>query len=122
MRYFKRTITNGIHYHRFPAVLEGFSDVDWNTLSEDSKSTTGYVFTIGSGAVSWRSKKQTIIAQSTMESELIALTSVFEEASWLRNFLSDIPIWERPAPAVLIHCDSTAAIGRGHNKYYNGKS
>ncbi|XP_077222219.1 uncharacterized protein LOC143856067 [Tasmannia lanceolata] len=122
MRYLKRTINNGIHYQRFPAVLEGFSDADWNTLSEDSKATTGYVFTIGSGAVFWRSKKQTIIAQSTMESELIALTSACEDASWLRNFLSDIPIWERPVPAVLIHCDSTAAIGRVHNKYYNGKS
>ncbi|XP_077253175.1 uncharacterized protein LOC143892437 [Tasmannia lanceolata] len=81
MRYLKRTITNGIHFQRFPAVLEGFNDADWNTLSEDSKSTTDYVFTIGGGAVSWRSKKQTIIAQSAMESELIALTSACEETT-----------------------------------------
>ncbi|XP_077224214.1 uncharacterized protein LOC143857657 [Tasmannia lanceolata] len=103
------------------AVLEGFSDADWNTLSHDSKATTSYVFTIGGGAVSWRSKKQTIIAQSTMESELIALTSACEEATWLKNFLTDIPIWDRHVFAVLIHCDSITAIGRVHNKYYNGK-
>ncbi|XP_077230109.1 uncharacterized protein LOC143863304 [Tasmannia lanceolata] len=107
--------------NRFPVVLEGFSDADWNTLSEDSKATIGYVFTIGGGAVSWRSKKQTIIAQSTMKSELIALTSACEEATWLKNFLSDIPVWYRPVSAVLIHCDSMTTIGRVHKKYYNGK-
>ena len=92
MRYLKRTINLGIHYNKFPAVLEGYSDADWNTLSEDSKATSGYIFNIGGGAVSWKSKKQTIIAQSTMESELIALSLANEEASWLCSFSSDIPI------------------------------
>ena len=122
MRYLKRTINLGIQYSKFPAVFEGYSDADWNTLSEDSKATSGYIFSIGGGVVSWKSKKQTIIAQSTMESELIALSLASEEASWLRSFLSDIPIWQRPVPATLIHCDSTAAIGRVQNQYYNGKS
>ncbi|CAL8093894.1 unnamed protein product [Prunus armeniaca] len=44
-----------------------------------------------------------------------------EEAGWLRNLLSDTPLWERPIPAVLIHCDSTAAIAKVQNHYYNGK-
>ena len=57
-----------------------------------------------------------------MESELIALATTSEEASWLRNFLADTPLWERPTSAVLIHCDSTAAISRVQNRYYNGKS
>ena len=43
--------------------------------------TTGYVFTLGGGAVCWRSKKKTIIANSTMEAELIVLTSSSEEAN-----------------------------------------
>lgn len=121
MRYLKRTLHLGLHYTRDPAVLEGYSDADWNTLSDDSKATSGYVFNIAGGAVSWKSKKQTILAQSTMESELIALASASEEANWLRNLLSDIPLWERPIPAVLIHCDSTAAIAKVQNRYYNGK-
>ena len=48
-------------------VLEGYSDASWKTLSGDSLSTTGYVFTIGGGAISWKSKKQQIIAKSIME-------------------------------------------------------
>ncbi|KAF3635375.1 hypothetical protein FXO38_24662 [Capsicum annuum] len=52
-------------------VLEGYSDANWIT--------SGYVFTIGGGAVSWKSSKQTCIAHSTMESEFIALDKVSEE-------------------------------------------
>ena len=121
MRYLKRTINLGLHYKRFPAVLEGYSDADWNTLSDNSKATSGYIFSIAGGAVSWKSKKQTILAQSTMESEMIALATASEEASWLRSLLAEIPLWERPIPAVLIHCDSTAAIAKIENRYYNGK-
>ena len=69
-----------LHYEKFSAVLEGYSDADWNTLSNDSKVASGYIFSIGGGAVSWKSKKQTILAQSTMESELIALATTSEEA------------------------------------------
>ena len=121
MRYLKGTMTLGLHYQKYPAVLEGYSDADWNTLSDDSKATSGYIFSIVGGAVSWKSKKQTILAQSTMESEMIALATASEEASWLRSLLAEIPLWEKPLPAVLIHCDSTAAIAKIKNRYYNGK-
>ncbi|KAA0060460.1 Retrovirus-related Pol polyprotein from transposon TNT 1-94 [Cucumis melo var. makuwa] len=56
-----------------------------------------------------------------MESVMIALVAASEEASWLRSLLSEIPTWERPIPAILIHCDSTAAIAKAQNRYYNGK-
>ena len=79
MRYLKGTMTLGLHYQKYPTVLEGYSDADWNTLSDDSKATSGYIFNIAGGAVSWKSKKQTILAQSTMEYEMIALTTASEE-------------------------------------------
>ena len=49
------------------------------------------------------------------------LASASEEANWLRDLLYEIPVWENPIPPILIHCDSTAAIGRVKNHYYNGK-
>ena len=52
---------------------------------------------------------------------MIALATASEEASWLRSLLAEIPLWEKPLPAVLIHCDSTAAIAKIKNRYYNGK-
>ena len=122
MRYLKRTANYALLYQRYPAVLEGNSDASWNTLSIDYLSTTGYVFTLGNGAIYWKSKKQQTIAKSTMEAELIALSSASEEAGWLHDLLFEIPMWERPIPPILIHCDSTATICRVHNKFYNGKS
>ena len=120
--YLKQTQNFGLHYTKYPAVLEGYSDANWITGSKDTKSTSGYLFTLGGGAVSWKSSKQTCIARSTMESEFIALDKAGEEAEWLRNFLEDIPNWPKPMPAICIHCDSQAAIGRARNVMYNGKS
>ena len=56
-----------------------------------------------------------------MEAKLIALSSASEEVGWLQDLLSEFPMWEKPFSPVLIHCDSTATIGRVWNKYYNGK-
>ncbi|KAL0333939.1 UNVERIFIED_CONTAM: Retrovirus-related Pol polyprotein from transposon TNT 1-94 [Sesamum angustifolium] len=122
LRYLKYTSNYGLHYTRYPAVLEGYSDANWISDSKDTKSTSGYVFIIGGGVVSWKSSKQTCIARSTMESEFIALDKAGEKAEWLRNFLEDIPCWTKPVPAIMVHCDSQSAIGRAQSSMYNGKS
>ena len=89
---------------------------------KDTKSTSGYVFTLIGVAVSWKFSKQTCIARSTMESEFIALDKAGKEAEWLRQFLEDIPIWPKPVPVISIHCDSQSAIGKAQDDMYNGKS
>ena len=122
LRYFKHTIKYGLHYKRYPSVIEGFSDANWIFDSLESKSTSEYIFNLGGAAISWKSSKQTCIARSTMESEFIALDNVGEEAEWLRNFLEDIPIWLKPVTPICIHCDSQAALARAKNAVYNGKS
>ena len=92
LRYLRFTRNIGLNYTRYPAVLEGYCDANWISDTRDSKSTCGYVFTLGGAAVSWKFSKQTYIARSTMESEFIALDKAGEEAEWLRHFLEDIPI------------------------------
>ena len=64
LRYLKYTLNYGLHYTRYLIVLEGYSDANWIS---DTKSTNGYVFTLGGAAISWKSSKQTCIARSTME-------------------------------------------------------
>ena len=78
--YLKWTQHYALHFNKYPAVIEGYSDANWITGSNDIKSTSGYVFILGGGAVSWNSSKQTCIARSTMESEFIALDKAGEEA------------------------------------------
>nr|XP_004515144.1 uncharacterized protein LOC101494360 [Cicer arietinum] len=53
-----------------------------------------------------------------MESEMIALATAGKEPSSLRCLLAEIPLWEKPLSAVLIHCDSTATIAKIDNRYY----
>nr|KYP56549.1 Retrovirus-related Pol polyprotein from transposon TNT 1-94 [Cajanus cajan] len=56
-RYLKGTINYGIHYACYPVVIEGFSDANWISDSDETKSTSGYVFTLAGGAVPWKSVK-----------------------------------------------------------------
>ncbi|KAH9672197.1 hypothetical protein KPL70_017637 [Citrus sinensis] len=120
--YLKRTVNLGLFYDDYPEVLEGYSDASWVTNTRDNKSTSGWIFTIAGGAVSWASKKQTCITHSTMESEFIALASAGKEAEWLRNLLFDIMLWPQPMPSISLYCDSEATLSRAYNKVYNGKS
>lgn len=120
--YLKKTTNFSLNYERYPAVLEGYTDANWISDSKESKSTSGYVFTLAGGAVSWKSSKQTLITRSTMESEFVALDKAGEEAEWLRQFLEDIPFWPKPVTTICIHCDNQAALSRAKSSVYNGKS
>ena len=79
-RYLKGTIDYGLMFGSTPPVLEGYSDANWISDSDEIKSTSGYIFTLGGGVVSWKSSKQTCIARSTLESKLIALEKTCSEA------------------------------------------
>jgi hypothetical protein len=57
MRYLRGTSVYGLHYTRYPAVLEGYSDSNRILDAAEIKATSGYIFTIGGAAVSWRSHK-----------------------------------------------------------------
>ncbi|CAM8903390.1 unnamed protein product [Rhodiola kirilowii] len=119
MRYLRFTRNYSLHYTRYPKVIEGYTDASWIS---DSKATSGYVFTLGGAAISWKSSKQTLITQSTMEAEFVALDKCGEEAEWLRNFVEDIPGWKNPVPPICLYCDNQSIIGRAQNIMYNGKS
>jgi hypothetical protein len=67
MRYLRGTSTYGLHYTGYPTVLEGYSDSNWISVADEINATSGYVFTIGGAVVSWRSRKQTILTKSIME-------------------------------------------------------
>ena len=120
--YLMKTKRLGLQYSKFPAVLEGYTDASWISNVGDSKSTTGWVFTLAGGAISWKSKKQTCITHSTMESEFVALASAGQEAEWLRDLLIEIPLACKNSNKVSIHCNSQATLARAYSEVYNGKS
>jgi len=76
LRYLKGTSSYGIFYAKIDNFnLMGYSDSDWAGSIDDRRSTTGYIFSLGSGAISWSSKKQQTTALSSSEAEYMALTA-----------------------------------------------
>ncbi|KAK4387640.1 Retrovirus-related Pol polyprotein from transposon TNT 1-94 [Sesamum angolense] len=122
LRYLKGTVSLAIHYGRFPAVLEGYSDASWIAKNSGSNGCSGYVFTLGGGAVSWKSAKQTLITRSTFEAELCALDTTGTEAKWLFGLLSQLPIVSQPLPPIDVHCDSQTTIAKVRSRKYNQKT
>ncbi|KAK4392634.1 Retrovirus-related Pol polyprotein from transposon TNT 1-94 [Sesamum angolense] len=112
LRYLKGTVSLAIHYGRFPTVLEGYSDASWIAKNSGSNGCSGYVFTLGGGAVSWKSAKQTLITRSTFEAELCALDMTGTEAEWLFGLLLQLPIVSQPLPPIAVHCDSQTTIAK----------
>ena len=91
-RYLRGTNHLGLLYSKCAETdaLVGYSDADWGSDCNDSKSTTGYLFQIGGTAVTWKSQKQSCVALSTAEAEYMALSKAAQEAIWIRELNSDL--------------------------------
>ncbi|GJZ92148.1 zinc finger, CCHC-type containing protein [Tanacetum coccineum] len=122
LKYLKKTMDYRLTYTGYPSVLEGYTDASWISNTEDNSSTSGWVFMLGGGAISWASKKQTCITGSTMESEFVALAAAGKEAKWLENLLLEILLWSKPIAPISICCDSVATLAKAYSQMYNGKS
>lgn len=77
------------------------------------RSTSGYLLTIGGGGVSWSSRLQSLVAQSTTEAEYIAAVDAGREAIWMRNLLQELG-YTLAGPTVL-HMDNQSAISVAKN-------
>lgn len=88
LRYLHGTQSAGIMYRG--GSLEGYSDAEWGGDHVDRRSTGGYVFKLYGGAVSWQSKKQETVAQSSTEAEYIAVNGAAREFVWLKRVLCEI--------------------------------
>jgi hypothetical protein len=86
----------------------------------DRKSTSGYCFSVGSAMISWSSRKQGSVAQSTAEAEYIADSTTSREAVWLRKLLSDL-LRSELEPTV-IHCDKQSCIKLTENPVFHDRS
>lgn len=110
LHYLAGTVDYGIRYYRDgPSVIVGWSDSDWAGDKSDRKSTSGYCFMFAGGAISWKSKKQTVVARSTAEAEIVALDLATREALWFRKLAADLDLSES-GKTITIHEDNEAAI------------
>ena len=124
LRYLNGTIDLGLTYGRGDNFnLVGFSDADWAGDLDDRKSTTGYLFLLSGGPISWRSKKQSCVALSTAEAEYMALSAAIQEAVWLRRLISTFTEHKDEAvSSTTIYEDNQSAICMSRNRQFHGRS
>ena len=86
-RYLRGTSDYGLCYQGRPGLermldIRGFVDADWAGDLDQRISTSGYVFSLFGGAISWMSKRQSVVALSTIEAEYMESTHASKEVVW----------------------------------------
>ena len=109
LKYLKGTIKTRIHYDwSSHAGLIGYSDSDWGENKDDRHSTSGQVFTLANGTISWRSRRPKKVALSVAEAEYMELAKTAKQAAWLRSFSQEIG--RSPTHPTTICANNQAAI------------
>ena len=118
-RYLKGTASKKLEYSKEGAdQIRGYTDADWGGDPDDRRSTTGYVFTLQGGAISWNVKKQPTVALSSCEAEYMALSRTIQEAMWWNNLRAQMFKVE----PVDLYCDNQSAIAIASNGSYNPRT
>ncbi|XP_036347223.1 secreted RxLR effector protein 161-like [Rhagoletis pomonella] len=108
LRYLNGTAERGIQYSGPSTTLKGYSDSDFARDVDTRKSTTGYVFLVGGGVITWKSHRQKTVALSTTEAEFMAACEGAKEAVWLHQLLRDVGYAQESPPSLYI--DNQSAI------------
>nr|KYP72044.1 Retrovirus-related Pol polyprotein from transposon TNT 1-94 [Cajanus cajan] len=124
LRYVKGTIEHKIFYkvEGRSTSLIAYIDSNYAGDLDDRRSTSGLVLVMGSGAVSWASKKQPIVSLSTTEVEYIAAASCACQCIWIRGILDQLGAEEKEATGTVILCDNNSTIQLSKNPIFHGRS
>jgi len=131
LRYVAGTVEYGLHFRSgveiSPDSFVACVDADWGGCKDTRRSTTGFLIAVNGAPVYWRSKRQTVIALSSAESEYLALSSCAKEVSWLRKLfweVTHVKPWHEgitfEGTSVLI--DSTAALSLATNPHVSARN
>ena len=116
MRYSQGTKDYMLTYKRsYQLEVTGYSDSDFAGCPDDIKSTSGFIFMMARGAVSWKSVKQTLTATSTMEAEYVTCYEATCQAMWLKKLIFGFHIVESISKPLVIYCDNTTAVHFSQN-------
>jgi hypothetical protein len=114
LRYLKSAPGKGLIFRKNGHLsIEGYCDSDWASCADDRKSTSGYCMFVGGNLVSWKSKKQSVVARSTAEAEYRAMALGVAEMMWLRALLVELKMDQ--GAQMKLWCDNKSAISIANN-------
>ncbi|XP_052299567.1 retrovirus-related Pol polyprotein from transposon RE1 isoform X1 [Citrus sinensis] len=121
LKYLKKTPGKGLLFKKNNNLqVEVYTDADWAGSVIDRRSTSGYCTFVGGNLVTWRSKKQSVVARSSAEAEFRAVAHGICELLWLKKLLEELKIIiDVP---MKLYCDNKAAINIAHNPVHHDRT
>ena len=110
LKYLRRTNDVFLIYGDENLIASGFTDANFQYDRDDSKSKSGYVFTLNGSAVSWKSSKQEMTLDSTTESEYIAASKATKEVVWISKFISELGVVPSIVDMIPLYYDNNGAM------------
>ena len=98
--------------------IVGYSDFDY--AGDNRKSTSGYVFTLAGGAISWKSSKQTVTTSSTMYVEFVACYEATGQVNWLKKFIPGLKVVDDIYRPLKLYYDNNPVVQYAHNNKSSG--
>ncbi|KAM1206869.1 hypothetical protein EV1_007562 [Malus domestica] len=121
LRYVKSTIDYGLLYKKGEdCKLVGYCDADYAGDHDTRRSTTGYVFKLGSRTISWCSKRQPTVSLSTTEAEYRAAAIAAQESTWLIQLMNNLH--QSVDYVVPLYCDNQSAIRLAENPIFHART
>ena len=121
MRYLSTTMDYALFYAADTTLeLYGYTDEDWASSTYDKKSTSGYMFSLGSAAITWSSKKQPTVALSSTEAEYRGAAVAACEVAWLCKLLTDLCV--DVTHKAVIYCDNLSSIQLARNPVFHART
>ncbi|KAG8497200.1 hypothetical protein CXB51_008576 [Gossypium anomalum] len=122
LRYIQKTVDVGLLFKQDNTLgkgVIGYVDSDYTGDLDKRRSTTGYVFTLAGGPISWKSTLQSTVALSTIEAEYMAVTEAVKEAIWLQGMVKSLGLVQEH---INVYCDSQSAIHLAKNQVYHART
>ncbi|RVW95818.1 Retrovirus-related Pol polyprotein from transposon RE2 [Vitis vinifera] len=121
LRYIKSTPGQGVLYeNRGHTQVVGYTDADWAGSPTDRRSTSGYCVFIGGNLISWKSKKQDVVARSSAEAEYRAMALATCELIWLKHLLRELRFGKDEQMKLI--CDNQAALHIASNPVFHERT
>ena len=121
LRYVRGTTGLMLTYRKSESLeIEGYSDSDFAGDVDDRKSTSGYIFTLAKGAISWKSSKQSVTTSSTMYAEFVACYEASGQVTWLKKFVPDLRVVDSIEKPLKLYRDNKPAVFYAHNNKSSG--
>ena len=121
VRYIRGAPGKGLLYEdKGHTQVVGYSDADWAGSPSDRRSTSGFCIFVGGNLVSWKSKKQNVVARSSAEAEYRAMVIASQELIWLKQLLQELRFGEVTQMSLI--CDNQAAMHIASNPVFHERT